>query len=91
MKLYYIYFFRVPFSIMNTQQIDIVRSKPVNMPATQNTVFIECGSANSREISPPQYTYHATASGDLEEKKFKENKLKENLADAMMESETGKQ
>ncbi|KAL3267342.1 hypothetical protein HHI36_011473 [Cryptolaemus montrouzieri] len=72
-----------PFSLTNIQQIDIGRSQPVNMPVTQNAVFIECGSANSRELSPPMNTYHTTFDeiggiGELQ--------LREDLADAMLES-----
>ncbi|XP_044749936.1 breast carcinoma-amplified sequence 3 homolog isoform X2 [Coccinella septempunctata] len=74
---------RVPATLSNIQQIDIARSKPVNMPVTQNAVLIECGSANSRELSPPVNTYHAKtdALGGSEE-----TRLQEDLADAMLES-----
>lgn len=70
---------------MESQAIDIGRSKPVNMPlSSAYPVLIECGSVSSCEPSPKLLdTYHHnfednSGAGELQ--------LKEDLAEAMLES-----
>lgn len=70
---------------MESQAIDIGRSKPVNMPlSSAYPVLIECGSVSSCEPSPKLLdTYHRNyedtgGAGELQ--------LKEDLAEAMLES-----
>lgn len=78
-------------SVAETQSLDLGRSKPVNMPITKaNAVLIESSSASSCEqslLDTYQKNYEEIgAIGELQ--------LKEDLADAMLESpgikETGK-
>lgn len=70
-------------SVQETQALDLGRSKPVNMPITKaNAVLIESSSASSCEqslLDTYQKNYEEIgAIGELQ--------LKEDLADAMLES-----
>lgn len=72
-------------NIIDSQTIDIGRSKPVNMPlSSTHPILIESGSVSSCEPSPKLLdTYHRNfdeigGAGELQ--------LKEELADAMLES-----
>lgn len=74
-----------PFSVHEAKAIDVGRSKPVNMPSTTTyPILIESGSVSSCEQSPKLLdTYQRT----LEEVGGAgEVQLKEDLADAMLES-----
>ncbi|XP_074025955.1 breast carcinoma-amplified sequence 3 homolog isoform X2 [Leptinotarsa decemlineata] len=71
-----------PFSLSEAQPVDLSHSKPMNMPITKaNAVLIESTSASSCEQSLLE-TYHRTLE---EEGGVGESKLKEDLADAMLE------
>lgn len=72
-------------NIIDSQAIDIGRSKPVNMPlSSTHPIMIESGSVSSCEPSPKLLdTYQknfddVSGAGELQ--------LKEDLADAMLES-----
>lgn len=68
-------------SLAEAQPLDLNRSKPVNMPTSLSdpTVYIESGSASSSERQFLEDMYKLNSGmGEL--------RLKEDLADAMMES-----
>ncbi|XP_044255626.1 breast carcinoma-amplified sequence 3 homolog isoform X2 [Tribolium madens] len=68
-------------SVLETKSVDVRRSKPVNMPVSKaNAILIESGSASSCEQLFLD-TYHKTEVGSAGE-----TRLKEDLADAMLES-----
>lgn len=69
--------------MIETRAVDVRRSKPVNMPVSKaNAILIESGSASSCEQLFLD-TYHKA--GD-EVGSAGESRLKEDLADAMLES-----
>lgn len=72
---------RSPLSVHETKTVDVGRSKPVNMPTTTAyPILIESGSVSSCDQSPK-------LRGTLEETGGAgEVQLKEDLADAMLES-----
>lgn len=77
--------FRVTTNILDSKPLDVGRSKPVNMPVSSTyPVLIESGSVSSCEPSPKlldicQKNFdETTGAGELQ--------LKEDLADAMLES-----
>ncbi|XP_018336676.1 breast carcinoma-amplified sequence 3 homolog, partial [Agrilus planipennis] len=73
------------FSVNETQAIDLGRSKPVNMPLSATyPVVIESGSASSCEQSPKLFDMHHSSTDST--KMAGDNRLKEDLADAMLES-----
>lgn len=82
-----VYFFR---SVLESKPIDLTRSQPVNMPfARANAITIESTSANSCEqalLDNYRRGFEEGGAGELQ--------LKEDLADAMLESpgirDTGK-
>ncbi|XP_030745857.1 breast carcinoma-amplified sequence 3 homolog isoform X2 [Sitophilus oryzae] len=72
-----------PMSLADAQPLDLNRSKPVNMPITKaNAVLIESSSASSSEQSLlDTYRRNCEALGAAGE-----SQIKEDLADAMLES-----
>lgn len=87
LSIYYILnvFSRSPFSVQDVKTVDVGRSKPVNMPSTTAyPILIESGSVSSCEQSPKLL--------DTYQRNFEETggagevQLKEDLADAMLES-----
>ncbi|KAG5893569.1 hypothetical protein JTB14_028336 [Gonioctena quinquepunctata] len=77
-----------PLSLADAQPIDLGHTKPVNMPITKaNAILIESSSASSCEQSLLE-TYHRTLQ---EGGGIGELQLKEDLADAMMESPAGRE
>lgn len=70
-------------SLQDARPLDVRRSKPVNMPITKNNaVLIESGSASSCE----QRFLDAYNRAGEEIGSAGETRLKEDLADAMLES-----
>lgn len=72
-------------SLTEAQPLDLTRSKPVNMPTSDSdpTVYIESGSASSseRQFLEEMYKQNCELNSGMGELR-----LKEDLADAMMES-----
>lgn len=70
-------------SVLESRSLDVRRSKPVNMPISKaNAVLIESGSASSCE----QRFLDAYHRAGEEIGSAGETRLKEDLADAMLES-----
>lgn len=70
-------------TVLETRSVDVRRSKPVNMPVSKaNAILIESGSASSCEQLFLD-TYHKACE---EVGSAGETRLKEDLADAMLES-----
>lgn len=82
---YFIFLLSSPLSVHETKSLDVGRSKPVNMPTTTTyPILIESGSVSSCDQSPKlQDTYQHTV---VEPGGAGEVQLKEDLAEAMLES-----
>lgn len=83
--IYILNIFRSPLSLNDAQTIDVGRSKPVNMPvSTAYPILIESGSVSSCEQSPKLLDTYQRLSEEVGG--AGELQLKEDLADAMLES-----